>query len=152
MSKSRTIILILVLIFILIVIILVQILTEREGPQSKPQSTIPPVVQQIPSATRVFYITNTTLINTPIGITDNFSIFFSKPIASDGLILTIKPEVPVSLTFDESGSVLTVTPIRTWDFDTEYRLLIKKETSSSEGYKLDSDVAVIFKTASYGGI
>lgn len=152
MFKSKTTILIWVLISILILIILVQILTGEKKVPSKQLPTSPPVVNQTPSPTRIFYITGSTLSAIPIGTTDSFSIFFSKPIANNGLVWSLQPEVPISLTFDESGSVLTVTPTQTWEFDTEYKLIIKKATSSVEGYKLDLDVVVNFKTAPYGGI
>lgn len=154
--KSKTPILILILLATLIFIIVLQILRDS-GSESEvitaPTPSPKPIIQQDPVKQNAdFYVTGTTLDNNRLNIADAFVIFFSKPLADNGLVFEIAPSIELDAILDRSGSVLTISPKQTWHFDTDYTFTIKGGTRSFDGYRIESDVNLNFRTVPYSGI
>lgn len=162
MFKDKTTYLIGILVILLILVIVVQLQTSR-APQSIPQSIPPtpkvsesPLIQTKPLDSHQpqveFKVIGSSLTETPIGITDGFTITFSKPLSYIDVNISLEPKIETEFALDSSGRMLTINPRIAWDFDTTYKLTVNAQTKSQSGENLDSPEEIIFKTSGYGGI
>lgn len=143
--------LVIALILAIILLIILQIIaggTKQSGQIEQTTNTVPQA--SLPPDT--FYIERHTLSNQPLGVAASFSIIFSQPIDIDRLQYNIDPSIEIELSLDTTGKVLTVVPEGTWGFDTAYKLVIEKGTTSNAGKQLNSEGVIYFRTAPYAGI
>gem|GEM_PF-5031203 len=67
---------------------------------------------------------------------------FSKPIDFTNTTVTIKPQTDIEIKSEKSGTILTVHPRPSWDFETKYTVIIK--TVSKKGEELDEPISTNF--------
>jgi hypothetical protein len=99
-----------------------------------------------------FYVVKTTLTDKKLNLADSFSITFSDALSYKKIPYKIIPSVPLQLTLDSTGKILTIAPQKTWEFDTTYEFTIPKDTESDKGEKLDKNFTVKFKTTGFVGM
>lgn len=98
-----------------------------------------------------FKIIGTSLTEKPLGTTESFSIFFSKPISYKEFSYTIDPPVAVNISLNPKKDTVTVLPQQTWGFNASYKITINRDTLSSEGDSLKDDFVLNFKSVPFKG-
>lgn len=165
MANSKTIFLMLGLIFILVLILVLKSVATQnkkpplETPSPSPAESINITTPSASSSTATtlpsavtFSILGNSIKNSQLGIVDSFQVFFSDQLGYQDLNYSISPEIRIETSLDKTGKVLTIKPEGIWDFDTEYKLTISRESKSAGGQNLDKDTTITFKTPPYSGI
>lgn len=127
---------------------MVQIFIGKRGVSEKNiQSSIPKSTGE--QTLGDFNVVGSDINNRTLGVTESFTINFSKPIS--GPVYTLEPEEQINLHI-EAGSSLRVEPKQAWKFDTAYIFTLKRESIAQDGSLLSEDYVFKFKTNPYSGI
>lgn len=148
MFKGKTLFLIIGLTILIVMLVILQFTVDIPDQQS--QSTTTPQPHPTAGLSDLFEVTRNTLNNEVINITDSYFLTFSLPVNQATAKVSINPDTPINLSWDNSGTLLTITPTPTWDFETKYQVTIKKETINIAGKSLKNDVILNFETYTYG--
>lgn len=161
----------LVLVLIILILLLLGIstfttVTRTQNPTNKPvltfspspthaatfnQSSSPPPIGNSQLASGLLKISSSNLPSNSVSPTFIVKIQFSKPVDKKSLTLQINPKKEILPYFDASLTNLTVEPVKTWDFNTSYTLIVTRSTQSSDNQPLDQDFQFVFKTLPYSG-
>lgn len=99
-----------------------------------------------------FAITKTSLTDQLVGVTYPVNIYFSKPVNRDLLGISISPSISAYYDFNEDLTTLTITPTQYWEYGSEYKISVSKDSIDQTGSKLDKDYEFSFKTYPRSGI
>lgn len=136
----KTVYLILFLIFLIILIILFKVMGSGDQPASKAVTPTPP-----------FTITNTSLTDQPVGVTEFIKINFSRAVLPEQLAVEVTPPTEVEYLPDTPRQI-SIAPKNAWNFDKAYTIKVLRTTRSKGGQFLDKDYEFTFKTIIRSGI
>ncbi|UZQ49177.1 Ig-like domain-containing protein [Clostridium kluyveri] len=94
-----------------------------------------------------------TLIKYNVSLTKKWKIMFNQPVDLNSLEKNIKlvdknnTEVPITLSLEDNGTSVIVTPKNTYDAESEYILTVGKDVVSMYNKKLKNPTTVEFKTS-----
>lgn len=130
---------------------------KPEAPKYTPPPAPAPTVREIDfvpisqeEQERPLIITGNTIPARMLGVHEGFLVNFSQTPAPSYFFYTIIPDTKASVSVKNKDALFIGSP--EWKADTEYKLIIHKETRDVYGNLLDKNYEFIFKTASERGI
>lgn len=158
---KKSVIYLIIGLFLLLIVLLLLILMNRPTTNSKSENKAPIIIitpEPEPITTPLlsinsssFKITGTSITNAPLGTTESFSIFFSKPIDYKKFSYIINPAVGINISLNLKNDTVVFSPQQTWGFNANYQLTINSDTFSLDGSKLGYDFKLNFKSVPFSG-
>lgn len=143
---SKTFYLIIALIFGIIILLLIQLF---KGVPKVPEKA-DEIAQFTPSSD--LKIVSASITSEPIGVTEEVTLKFNKPINKNSLDLKVIPQAAIFTKLDPSKTILTIEPANAWSFDQIYTITVLRSTLSEDNQALDRDYQYTVKTKEYLGI
>jgi hypothetical protein len=156
MINKKVLILIAVLVLLIILLLLVEFFgakkpeqaTSIDAPESNTnQSPLPSAITSTP-----FNLVSQPQNLDNFGVADRLTFTFSKPIKPSEIKYSLTPQTPINAKVEPSGMVLIFEPTQTWEFNTQYKLIIYKDLTSVDNQTLPEDIKLDFTTSPYSGI
>lgn len=87
-----------------------------------------------------------------VAIGSSVTLNFNEPVDLANLYLSVVPDDPITLQFENNNKTLIVSPLNTWKYNKTYLLLVKSATQSINGAKINKDFTFVFETEPFEGL